>query len=104
MAPEQILGHELGPETDLFCFGVVLFEMLCGRLPFADSGKSVKDMALCRLHQRAVPPSQFRPGLSRELDEVVLRCLRFKPIERYASASDALAALLECGDEQQPRE
>jgi eukaryotic-like serine/threonine-protein kinase len=103
MAPEQILGHELGPETDLFCFGVVLFEMLCGRLPFADSGKSAKDMARCRLHQRAEPPSQFRAGLSRALDEVVLRCLRLKSVERYANASDVLAALLACGDGE-PRE
>jgi serine/threonine protein kinase len=98
MAPEQILGHELGPETDLFCFGVVLFEMLCGRLPFADSGKSAKEAARCRLHQRAEAPSQLRAGLSRELDEVVLRCLRFKSSERYANAGEALAALLECGD------
>jgi serine/threonine protein kinase len=93
MAPEQILGHELGPETDLFGFGVVLFEMLCGRLPFAHEGHNPKQTAIRRLTQRVVPPSHWRAEVWPALDELVLRCLKEKPRDRYAHAGQVLATL-----------
>jgi Protein kinase domain len=93
MAPEQILGHDLGPETDLFGFGVVLFEMLCGRLPFVPEGESPRDMALRRLTERAVPPSHFRAGIPPALEAVVLRCLELGRAERFRSTTEVLAAL-----------
>ncbi len=102
MAPEQILGHELGPETDLFGFGVVFFEMLCGRLPFALKGENLKVTAIRRLRQRAVPPSSLRHEVWPALDELVLRCLREKPEERFGDAGQVLA-MLDAAEACRPR-
>ena len=91
MAPEQLLGHELGPETDLFCFGVVLFEMLCGKLPFLPE----RDGGPISRRPGELPelPSQVQPGLPRGLDAVVQCCLREKPSDRFARASDVALAI-----------
>jgi eukaryotic-like serine/threonine-protein kinase len=93
MAPEQILGHELGPETDVFGFGVVMFEMLCGRLPFLPQGDTLEQTALHRLTQRAVLPSSLRRGIPKALDAIVMHCLNERPRDRYAHAQQVLAAL-----------
>jgi hypothetical protein len=93
MAPEQILGQDLGPETDVFGFGVVLFEMRCGRLPFIPEGDSPRDMALRRLNERAAPPSRYRRDIPAGLEAVVLRCLELGREMRYRSATEVLAAL-----------
>lgn len=92
MAPEQILGHDLTAATDLFAFGVVLFEMLCGELPFA-CGESSKETASRRLSQRPVAPSQLRVEVWPALERFVLRCLRERPEERFSSAQLALEML-----------
>ncbi len=96
MAPEQILGHELGPETDIFGFGVVMFEMLAGKLPFSFEHGSTADGARQRLRQRAVAPSQWREELPPWLDQVVLCCLQPKPADRYPDAVRALSAFDAC--------
>jgi len=92
MAPEQLLGQKLSPATDLFAFGVVLFEMLCAELPFPCEGSS-KQTALRRLVQRPVAPSQLRPGVPPALDRLVLRCLMEKPEDRFANVEETLAML-----------
>jgi hypothetical protein len=92
MAPEQVLGHELSPATDIFAFGVVLFEMLCAQLPFAGHG-ATRQTALRRLAQKAVPPSQLRPEIGPAFDRLVASCLMERPQDRCASAEQALAML-----------
>ncbi len=91
MAPEQIDNGELGPETDLFAFGVVMFEMLTGRLPFAREvgGGTAPNL----LDQTPLAPSQLRPELPQDLDAFVLKCLQPQRQHRYRSAERALAAL-----------
>ncbi|MEY4550705.1 MAG: hypothetical protein RL685_6900 [Pseudomonadota bacterium] len=91
MAPEQVDNTQLGPETDLFAFGVVMFEMLTGRLPFAReaSGNSAPNL----LDQAPLAPSQLRPELPEDLDAFVLKCLQVHRQQRYRSADRALAAL-----------
>jgi eukaryotic-like serine/threonine-protein kinase len=93
MAPEQIFGGELGPWTDVFGFGVVLFEMLCGRLPFSPAGASPRQTGIRRRRHRAEAPSNVRAGVWPALSDFVLRCLNENPDDRYSHATDALAAL-----------
>ena len=91
MAPEQVMGHELGAETDVFAFGVVFFEMLTGKLPF--EGESAIVAAMSRLSRAANAPSSVREGLTRRFDELVLKCLQRERKRRFADARSALAAL-----------
>jgi serine/threonine protein kinase len=88
MAPEQLEGRELSPRTDLFSFGVVLFELLTGELPFQLEERRVKRHAW-----EAPAPSELRAEVPPELDAVVKRCLRKAPAERYGSAREVLTAL-----------
>jgi eukaryotic-like serine/threonine-protein kinase len=94
MAPEQLHGHEVGPATDLFAFGVVLFEMLCGTLPFVSEG-STSPHALRRVGERAIAPSSLRPDVGPGLDRFVSRCLMERPEDRFSSAAEALLELRE---------
>jgi eukaryotic-like serine/threonine-protein kinase len=96
MAPEQIDNQQLGPETDLFAFGVVMFEMLTGRLPFAREASTTTAPNL--LDQLPMPPSQLRSDLPPELDAFVLKCLQAHRQQRYRSAERALAALTRLSD------
>jgi serine/threonine protein kinase len=101
MAPEQILGKPLSAATDLFAFGVVMYEMLCGLLPFVCEG-STKETALRRLRQRPLPPSQLRPEVGPALDRLVLRCLMERPEDRFASAEEVRSMLEEAAAPSRP--
>jgi serine/threonine protein kinase len=97
MAPEQITGGPLSPATDLFAFGVVMYEMLCGLLPFVCEGSTTKETVMRRSCQQPPPPSQLRPDVGPALDRLVLRCLMEKPEDRFASADELRAWLDEAG-------
>jgi len=92
MSPEQVECRErLGPEADIYAFGIVLFEMLTGRLPF--EGDSPVAMMMKRLKERPPPPSRVVPGLSSCLDSFVLKCLSRDARSRYHDIASAVAAL-----------
>ncbi|MEO8181856.1 MAG: serine/threonine-protein kinase, partial [Deltaproteobacteria bacterium] len=92
MAPEQLEeGAELSQATDVYAFGVVLFEMLTGRLPF--DGKSAVAIAMRRLTQKAPLPSSFVPEVSSAWDALVLRCLERDVSRRFPSTKEVAAAL-----------
>ncbi|MCA9758106.1 MAG: tetratricopeptide repeat protein [Candidatus Eisenbacteria bacterium] len=90
MAPEQVLGQVVGPPADLYAFGVVLFEMLTGRLPF--EGERAVDVARARLESDPPPPGSVT-GVESPWDDVVLRLLSRDPASRYPTASDAVLAI-----------
>jgi eukaryotic-like serine/threonine-protein kinase len=86
MAPEQCTGGEVEPRTDLYAFGVLMYEALTGELPIRASTRR----ELLDLHQRKVPATmaQCRPDLDipPELDAAVMKCLEKKPRDRPADA------------------
>jgi non-specific serine/threonine protein kinase len=92
MAPEQVLGQSaVTPTTDTYAFGVVLYEMVTGTLPFdADTPLAT---ALLRLNLPAPRASAKVPGLPLLWDQVIARCLSREPIDRFSRPKDAVLAL-----------
>lgn len=90
MAPEQVDGSPLGKATDIYAFGVVWFEMLTGRVPFAGPPQL---SALERLTKPPIAPSRFNRQVPRAIDAAVLRCLARQPAQRFQSAHEVLSAL-----------
>jgi tetratricopeptide (TPR) repeat protein len=84
MAPEQILGDEVGPAVDLYAVGALLYEMLTGRLPFI--GDSPATLVYRQLNEEAFLPSQINAEVPHALDLLVLRLLDKLPENRPVSA------------------
>jgi tRNA A-37 threonylcarbamoyl transferase component Bud32 len=90
MAPEQASGQgaQVGPATDVYSLGVILYELLTGQPPFRR--ENPLDTLLMVLGSEPVPPRQLQRRIPRELEWVCLKCLSRSPADRYASA-EALA-------------
>jgi Tol biopolymer transport system component/tRNA A-37 threonylcarbamoyl transferase component Bud32 len=91
MAPEQVEDGPISAATDIYAFGVVLYEMLTGALPFA--GETALATAIQRLKQDPPRPRQHAPELDPGWEAAILRCLERAPQDRFASALDVLRAL-----------
>jgi serine/threonine protein kinase len=91
MAPEQLGKGKVDQRTDLFAFGVVLYWMLTGQLPF--TGDSFAAIAQAVLSERPVSPKDLKRHVSRPLGKIVLRCLEKDPAKRFAAASELRKAL-----------
>ncbi|MBK6407011.1 MAG: serine/threonine protein kinase [Holophagales bacterium] len=94
LAPEQALGRPVDARTDLYAFGVVLYELLSGRVPF--SSESVLGNVVARLREKAPDVRRANPSVPAWLAGVVARTLERDPGDRYATAG-ALLADLEAG-------
>ncbi|MGH2763671.1 MAG: Stk1 family PASTA domain-containing Ser/Thr kinase [Thermoleophilaceae bacterium] len=91
LSPEQAQGHAVTASSDLYSIGVVLYEMLAGRLPF--DGDSAVSIALKHLSEPPVPISQLRPDVHPALESVVMAALAKEPERRWQSADDFGQAL-----------
>src|SRR4029453_3479060 len=80
MAPEQIMGKALTPQTDIYNFGVTIFELLTGQAPFA--GSTPKDLLLRHMGEIPPNPSDINTNVTPEMDRIVLRMLSKKPEQR----------------------
>jgi serine/threonine protein kinase/Tol biopolymer transport system component len=92
MSPEQIRGEALDARSDIFSFGVTLYEMLAGERPFG--GQTQIDILHAILNKEPKPPSRIRPEIDKELDRIILKSLAKKSGERYASLEEMKADLL----------
>ncbi|HQE93412.1 MAG TPA: AAA family ATPase [Anaerolineae bacterium] len=96
LAPEQILGQTLDARTDLYAFGMILYQLFTGRLPFAGSDTSNPEtmngepaeqaIMRSRLRYSPRPPREFNPHISASLEHLILKLLEQNPNNRYASA------------------
>jgi serine/threonine protein kinase len=100
MSPEQTRGQLVDGRTDIWSFGVCLYEALLGRLPFA--GNTPADLFSSILRDLPEPPSGLRADLPKPLDEIVLRCLEKDRERRFPSASHLLEALTACANRSAP--
>ena len=99
MSPEQVRGESLDGRSDIFSFGVVLYEMLSGHQPFLD--KSSAGTASAILTREPLPLARFAPNISTELERIVLKTLQKDPDDRYQTAKDLLIDLRNLRDELQ---
>ena len=91
MSPEQARGRTVDHRSDIFSLGTVLYELVAGVKPF--SGDTKSDVLAAVLMADAVPLSQRRPDIPKELDRIVIKCLRKDREERYQSAKELLVDL-----------
>jgi serine/threonine protein kinase len=89
MSPEQALGEPTTPATDVYGCGVVLYEMLAGRLPFV--AEQAYQIAIA--HIRETPPPIADADVPRRLEDIVLRAMEKKPERRFANARELRLAL-----------
>jgi eukaryotic-like serine/threonine-protein kinase len=91
LSPEQAQGHAVSAPSDLYSIGIILYEMLTGRVPF--DGESAVTIALKQVGEAPVPPSQLNPAVPPAVEAVVLKALEKDPARRFADADEFIAAL-----------
>lgn len=91
MSPEQILGQPIGPYSDIYSFGITLYQMVTGRLPFA--GNSDYEVKKGHLELPPLPPRQIDPKIPHLVEKAILKSLEKKPENRFPSAFHFLNAL-----------
>ena len=91
LSPEQARGAPVTAASDLYSAGVVLYEMLTGKVPF--TGDSAIEIAMKHVNELPKPPSSLRPEIPQELDQIVLRALAKDPEDRYQTAEEFIEDL-----------
>ncbi len=84
LAPEQARGEEATPAADVYALGVVLYQLLTGRLPY--EGGSLAELAIRRENERPLPPTSYDGEIPEALSTAVLKALESDPRQRYSSA------------------
>ena len=86
VSPEQTRGQELGPTSDIYSLGVVMYECATGQVPF--DGDDAISVALKQVNELPVPPSQVNPGVDADLERIILRCMEKDPANRFQTADE----------------
>jgi serine/threonine-protein kinase len=91
LSPEQAQGMAVSAASDLYSVGIILYELLTGRVPF--EGESAVTIALKQVNERPTPPSVYNSAVTPELEAVVMRALEKEPSRRFQDADEFIAAL-----------
>ena len=97
MSPEQAAGGAVDARSDVFSFGAVLYEMVTGRRPFG--GGSTAEILASLLKEQPKPPSEVAPEVPKELERIILHCLRKDPARRFQHMVDVKVELEELKEE-----
>ena len=84
ISPEQILGEEATPGSDIYSAGITLYLLVTGKLPFV--GENIMETAVMHLKHDPVPPDELDPLISSELSRIILKAIAKSPRERFANA------------------
>lgn len=91
ISPEQARGGYCDEKSDIYSFGITMYEMVTGRVPF--EGDNTVAVALAHLETPITPPSQLNPVVSSGLEQIILKCTQKKPDRRYSSIGDVITDL-----------
>lgn len=92
-SPEQARGGLIQAGADIYSWGIMFYEILTGLLPF--DGDSTVSVAVMHLHKEARPPHFVQPSIPVGLSNIIMKCLRKNPKERYLSVEDLMKELLD---------
>jgi serine/threonine-protein kinase len=91
VSPEQTQGKPLGPTSDLYSLGIVMYEAATGKVPF--DGDDAISVALKQVNEQPVPPSSINPSVDPGLEAIIMKCLQKDPAMRFQTADELRRAL-----------
>ncbi|MDP4177434.1 MAG: Stk1 family PASTA domain-containing Ser/Thr kinase [Bacillota bacterium] len=90
-SPEQAKGNVVDCRTDIYSFGIVMYEMVTGRVPY--DAESPVSVALKHIQEKVIPPKQIKDSIPDSLNSLILKCIEKEPINRYQSTKELLVDL-----------
>ncbi len=86
VSPEQTQGKDLGPTTDIYSLGIVMYEAATGQVPF--QGDDAISVALKQVNEQPKPPSELNPAVDPSLESIILKCMQKSPAARFQTADE----------------
>jgi serine/threonine-protein kinase len=92
MSPEQIRGEDLNVITDIYCLGVIMYEMFTGRLPYI--GKDTVSVIYQHVQGQAIAPREINPEISPAIEAIIVKAMAVDPSNRFQSMLELREVLM----------